>query len=124
MPKCECCRKAKRSEDLKPMPQAINVLACSTCRETAPHLKRPTARKPARQKFPKVAADHMNKSLFSLGVFKTKKEEGNYRFELGFNYGGLSFKVGKNMTEIRSFFSKQREEKPEQVAKVQKCKGT
>jgi len=106
MPKCDRCKKNVPSGDLAPMPSAINVLACSTCRDEAPHVrgkKQTNRRRPAKE-------DRMaNKEIFSFHVYEDKKaDEKDYNFELNVLYSGLNIKFAKSMDEIRDFFTRQR----------------
>jgi len=119
MPRCECCKRPKHSSDLAPMPSAINVLACSTCRETAPHLKRGKGRKPTARK-PRKVEGRMDKSIFSFNVFEEKKgKEKDYRFEVNVIHSGVTFKFSKSMDEVRDFFTRQRAKRTKKLEATQ-----
>lgn len=111
MPRCDHCKKNVPSGDLAPMPNAINVLACSGCREDAPHLKR--GKKQTSRRKPGVKEDRMaDKEIFSFHVFEDKREsEKDYYFQLNVMYSGLDIKLRKSMDEIRDFFTKRRRSK-------------
>lgn len=119
MPKCERCKCSVSNTELAPMPHAINVLACSTCRETAPHLKQGRKPRPIR---PAKKEDRMpenkDKQLISFSVSEVcrKDDTKDIRFDLNVAHSGLAVKFGCTMDEVREFLAKRKAAKEEKLA--------